>query len=195
MIPVANPIPTPPLFDQDCRKPGLTWLRANRTSKKFPSHWRNFQPDLADGFHNLCGWWAMRIADGAVDHYLSKENHRRLTYSCPPPPPPPPTVNSSKKKHDDKVLDPFEVQAGWFEVLLPSLQLVRTALVPPLLHAKADFTLKKLKLATGPKVRRNRKGWYEDHRDRGLPMPLLEEYAPLVADAVKKWIATGQPLP
>lgn len=137
----------------------------------------------------------MRIADGVVDHFLSKENHRRLAYSWKNYRYIAGTVNSSKKKLDDQVLDPFEVQPGWFEILLPSMQLVRTAAVPVPLQAKADTTLTKLKLGNGLKVRRNRKRWYEDYRDKGLPMNLLEEYAPLVADAVQRWIATGQPLP
>ncbi len=137
----------------------------------------------------------MRIADGAIDHFLSKENHRRLTYNWNNYRYIAATVNSSKKNLDDQVLDPFEVQTGWFEVLLPSMQLVRTAIVPNALRAKADATLTKLNLANGPKVRRNRKRWYEDYRDNGLPMNLLEEYAPLVAEAVRRWNGTGQPLP
>lgn len=94
------------------------------------------------------------------------------------------------------MLDPFEIQPGWFEVQLPSMLLKRTDLVPPALRAKADFTLKKLRLVNGYKVRRNRRRWYEDHKDRGLPLANLADYAPLVAEAVTKWINTkGLPLP
>jgi hypothetical protein len=94
------------------------------------------------------------------------------------------------------VLDPFEIHPGWFEVQLPSMLLKRTDLVPPALRAKADFTLKKLRLVNGYKVRCNRRRWYEDHRDRRLPLANLADYAPLVAEAVTKWINTkGLPLP
>lgn len=137
----------------------------------------------------------MRIADGVVDHYLSTENYRHLAYAWKNYRYIAGTVNSSKKTLDDQVLDPFEIQPGWFEIILPSMQLVRTSAVPLAFQAKADFTLTKLHLGNGLKVRRNRKRWYEDYRDKGLPMHLLEEYAPLVADAVAKWLATGKPLP
>jgi len=195
MIPVANPIPKPALFDENCRRPGLQWLRINRTSKKFPSHWREFQPDLAEGFHNRCGWWAMRIADGAVDHYLSKENHRRLAYSWNNYRYIAGTVNSSKKKRDDTMLDPFEVQPGWFEVQLPSMQLIRTDQVPQDLRAKADFTLTKLHLRNGIKVRRNRKRWYDDYKANKVTRDGLRDYAPLIAAAVERLEANHQPLP
>lgn len=194
MIPVAHPIRKPRNFTRDCETPGNAWVQANPGSDKFPSLWRKFQPQLATGFHDRCGWWAMRIADGAVDHFLSKRVHRHLAYDWSNYRYISPTVNSSKRNLDDKVLDPFEIQPGWFEVQLPSMLLRRTAAVPAALHAKADFTIKKL--LNSRKARRNRRRWYEDHKLRGLPLPNLEQYAPLVADAVKKWVrVTGLPLP
>lgn len=195
MIPVANPIAKPADFDRDCRKPGLTLLCRNRKPKCFPGHWQKFQPDLADGFQNRCGWWAMQIEDGAVDHFLSKKNHPRLAYTWSNYRYIAGTVNSSKGNLDEQVLDPFEVQAGWFKILLPSMQLVRTANVPPSLQAKADFTIKRLWLINGAKVRRNRRRWYEGYK-KGLITPAgLNVYAPLLAEAVTTWEATGVPLP
>lgn len=186
----------PGKFKDDCETPGNNWLAANPASKEFPDHWRKFQPQLAEGFHDRCGWWAMRIADGAVDHYLSKKNHRHLAYDWSNYRYVSTSVNSSKRNLDDQVLDPFEIQPGWFEVQLPSMLLRRTDSVPPALRAKADFTLKTLRLVNGFKVRRNRRRWYEDHKDRGLPLANLADYAPLVADAVTQWINTnGLPLP
>ncbi len=195
MIPVPNPIPTPVNFNEICRRPGLVWLRANRISSKFPSYWLGIQPALADGFSNRCGWWAMHIEDGAVDHYRSKKNHRRLTYSWSNYRYIAGTVNGSKKNHDDAVLDPFEIGPGWFEVLLPSMLLVKTALLPLNLRVKADFTLKQLKLRDGAKVLRSRKRWYEGYKNGKITMAGLEDYAPLIATAVKRLEALGQPLP
>lgn len=194
MIPVPKPR-KPNTFDRDCRTPGNLWLAANTNSKKFPTHWIKFQPNLERGFSSRCGWWAVRITDGPVDHYMSKKNHRHLAYEWTNYRYIAGSVNSSKGNHDDAVLDPFEVKTGWFEVILPSMQLVRTAQVPALLQAKADFTIKQLKLANGYKIRKIRRGYYEDHKLRGLPINLLQNYAPLVADAVVKWQATKRPLP
>jgi len=196
MIPIANPIRKPRNFTCDCEAPGKAWARAHPESNKFPSLWGKFERQLADGFHDRCGWWAMRIADGRVDHFLSKKFHRDLAYDWNNYRYIASIVNSYKGTHDDKILDPFEIQPGWFEVQLPSMLLKRTDLVPPALRAKADFTLKQLRLVNGYKVRRNRRRWYEDHKDRGLPLANLADYAPLVADAVTQWInSKGLPLP
>ena len=194
MIPVSNPIRKPRNFTRDCETPGKAWERAHPGSNKFPTLWRKYQPQLAEGFNDRCGWWAMRIADGAVDHYLSKEFHRDRAYDWSNYRYISPSVNSSKRNQDDNVLDPFQILPGWFEVQLPSMLLRRTALVPVVLQAKADFTLKKL--LNSRKARRNRRGWYEDHKVRGLPLANLADYAPLVAEAVTKWKNTkGLPLP
>jgi hypothetical protein len=148
MIPVAHPIRKPRNFARDCETPGNAWLAANPVSNRFPALWRKYQPQLAAGFHDRCGWWAMRIADGAVDHYLSKKFHRDRAYDWNNYRYISTSVNSSKGNLDDKVLDPFEIQPGWFEVQLPSMLLKRTSSVPPAFQAKADFTIKKLRLVS-----------------------------------------------
>lgn len=70
----------------------------------------------------------MWIAEGAVEHFLSKKNRPDLAYEWSNYRYIAGSVNGSKGTHDDKVLDPFEVQNGWFEVLVPSMQLVVTPL-------------------------------------------------------------------
>lgn len=201
MIPVPNPIAEPQDFDDQCRRPGLQWLRKNPASQKFPAYWTQFQPMLAEAFKDRCGWWAMRIEDGDVDHYLSKKNHRRRAYQWKNYRYIAGTVNSSKRNLDDAILDPFEICTGWFEVELPSMQLRTTASLPPGLQTKAAFTLRKLQLVNGLKVRRNRKRWYDDYKkhledpSKGISLGALEEYAPLVAQAVKKLQSSGRPLP
>lgn len=194
MIPVKRPR-EPRAFDSNCRKPGKKWLQANPNAKKLSALWTAFQPTLEKAFSQRCGWWAVRIADGAVDHYLSTKNHRSLAYEWTNYRYIATSVNSSKGNHDAAVLDPFHIQDGWFEVILPSMQLVATDRLPPSLAAQADFTIKQLKLANGYKIRKIRRGYYEDHKFKGLPLNLLREYAPMVADAVAKWKTTGRDLP
>jgi len=106
-------------------------------SSKFPPLWRDFENDLAAGFTYRCGWWAMYIPAGHVDHFLSKDNCRDLVYDWNNYRYVEGTVNSSKKKLDDQILDPFEVQDDWFEVILPSMQLIETSSLPSNLEAKA----------------------------------------------------------
>lgn len=191
MIPVANPIPEPPDFDAVCRGPGIAWWCARRLAgetpktSEFPNLWAKYESDLAHAFHQRCGWWAMWIAEGEVDHFLSKKNRHELAYEWNNYRYIAGSVNGSKGNHDDKVLDPFEIQDGWFEVILPSLQLIATDKLPAQLKEKAHFTLEKLRLREGTKVVRCRRRWYESFKN-GMPMSELEKFAPLVAKAVKK---------
>ena len=198
MIPVPNPLPEPDKFDTRCRVRGIKWLKnhPNEPVSKVPSHWREFQPDLAEGFSYRCGWTAMHIGtDGAVDHYLSKNNFRDQIYEWSNYRYSSTTVNSSKQAIDQEVLDPFEVETGWFEVRIPSLELVVTDLVPKVLLDKAEFTIGRLNLGRGEKVIANRRQWYRDYCDSDLSLERLERYAPLVAGAIRKWLDSGRELP
>jgi hypothetical protein len=198
MIPVPRP-PRPPNFDRDCLTPGNQWLAAhpNARANSFPAHWTKFSGELEAGFGFRCGWWAMEIQSGTVDHYLSKNKaaHRHFVYEWDNYRHAAPTLNSSKKELDDQVLDPFEVQPGWFKVLLFSMELVRTEAVPENLRTKADFTIKRLHLDKGPKLRLLRKRYYEKYKSAKINLAALQEFAPLVAEAVVEWNATGRPLP
>lgn len=200
MIPVPNPIQEPKDFNKTCRKRGRKWLHEHPDAKpdQFPGYWRDFQPDLARAFQLRCGWTAMHIGtDGAVDHFQSRSgpNGRNLAYEWCNYRYISTTVNSSKQALDAEVLDPFEVESGWFEVLLPSFILVRTEKVPVDLRAKADFTISRLKLDTGEKFIANRREWYRDHVNEGLPISNLRKYAPLIAEAIEAWQNSGRQLP
>lgn len=197
MIPVAQDA-EPAAFEEGCRKPGNDWLAANLDRKKgFRDYWTAFWENLAEAFHDRCGWWAMRIECGEVDHFLSKSKpaHRTLIYEWSNYRYIAPTVNKSKGTKDDRVLDPFEVEEGWFEVLLPSLELVVTRLIPAEKIDRARFTLRALHLARGAKVRRNRRRWYEDYKAGRITKAGLVAFAPLVAEAVQRREAAGLPLP
>lgn len=197
MIPIPNPIPEPTGFDVQCRQPGNQWLRDNASNTAgFPRHWSRFEADLERAFSNRCGWWAMWINSGTTDHFFStaKPNNRHLIYEWNNYRFAASTLNSSKQDLDDRILDPFEVQAGWFEVLLPSMQLVRTDAVPDHLRAKADFTIDRLRLVKGRKVRMNRLHWYETFK-RNRDLTGLRDHAPLVAAAVEKCLTDNRPLP
>jgi hypothetical protein len=122
---------------------------------------------------------------GTVDHYLSFRSRPDLAYewgnyryaSGP--------LNASKQNADATVLDPYEVRDGWFEILLPSLQMRVTDVVPAALRAKAEFTLQRLKLRDGERIIRWRQSWYRMYREGKLTLDGLREVAPLIAAAVE----------
>jgi hypothetical protein len=184
----VSPPPEPPDFDQKARQPGNTWLDRNLDQNgklpketRPPDRWSAFNNQLCDGFQRRCGYLAMHITEGTVDHYLSCENHPKLAYEWDNYRYISGSINSSKRTLDEKVLDPFEVQDAWFEILLPSLQLVLTDSVPPEERERAQFTLEKLHLRDGEKAILLRQEWYTLYLEGDLTLKGLEKIAPLIA--------------
>lgn len=186
MIPVAK-VPKPPGFVQRVQKPGEAWLAANPKARRPRDLWSPFLPKLEEGFASLCGYAAMLDpTGGTVDHYLSFRNHPDRAYDWSNYRFASHSMNASKRTADEAVLDPYLVGEGWFELLLPSLQLTLTDKVPRSERAKAEFTLVRLKLRDGEKVVRWRRHWYEMFLSGHLSLAGLREVAPLLADAVAK---------
>jgi hypothetical protein len=187
------PSPEPPDFDQRAQQPGQAWLAKNLDNNgKLPAgrrpqdKWTRFRDQLADGFSNRCGYSAMHDLVGTVDHYLSCENHPTLTYEWSNYRYASGWINASKGNLDDQILDPFDVQDDWFEILLPSMQLVLTDAVPPRERQRAEFTLERLHLRDDERIVRLRRKWYDYYLEGKLPLEGLEIFAPLIARAVRK---------
>lgn len=195
MIPVAV-VREPNDFDAEVRIPGNAWLAANAPPTRPTALWRGYTKDLSKGFSDLCGYAAMLDpTGGTIDHYLSCKNHRDKAYDWNNYRFASGTLNSSKKNEDDAVLDPYMVQAGWFEILLPSLQMQVTNAVPAALRDKAIYTLVRLKLRDGERIIRWRQSWYDMYKSGELTLDGLRRVAPLIAEAVDKVIAQGKTAP
>ncbi|MCC6562464.1 MAG: hypothetical protein IT478_13985 [Xanthomonadales bacterium] len=183
----APRIPEPTNFDVRVRRPGKKWLVANPTAKRPRALWAPYTPTLQAGYGGLCGYAAMvDFTGGTIDHFLGIKNHRKLAYEWSNYRFASATMNSRKRAQDDRVLDPEEVRAGWFEILLPSLQMRMTESVPARLRSKAAHTLDRLGLADGERVIRWRRSWYEMYQLDRLSIDGLREVAPLIADAVER---------
>lgn len=186
MIPVAK-VKKPKDFDTRVKVPGDKWIKANPGAARPNPLWTPYTSTLADGFSKRCGYAAMHDpTGGTVDHYLSFKNHPNLAYDWGNYRFASGTLNSSKRNADDTVLDPFEVGENWFEIELPSLQMRVTDAVPQAYRAKAEYTLKRLKLRDGERVIRWRQSWYELYLSKELTLDGLRKMAPLIAAAVEK---------
>lgn len=183
MIPVA-PVPEPSGFDERARRPGNAWLANNHGSKRPIDYWSSFRDVLADGFADRCGYTAMYTPAGTVDHFRSYKTNPELAYEWANYRYAAAWINSAKKTSE--VLDPYEVGEGWFEVLLPSLQLVATDKVPPERRALVERTLKGLPIAHDERVMKQRRGWYKLFREGDLSLEGLRKVAPLIAAAEEK---------
>lgn len=180
------PIPEPTEFDQRCRQKGNTWLAENPAAKRPRDYWSLFRADLAKGFNNLCGYSVMYDPTATVDHFLSFHNYRHLSYEWSNYRYVANWINSSKKNLDDCLLDPFEVEDNWFEILLPSLQLVLTESVPDNQRQKAEFTLKRLGLNYNERILRQREEWFRMYEQGEITLEGLAKKAPLIARAIEK---------
>ena len=182
----VTPPQEPGNFDAECRQPGNSWLAAHSTGRP-RDYWTPFKGQLADGFGQRCGYSAMYEPVGTVDHYRSAKQQRSLAYEWSNYRFSAQWINSSKQTADNAVLDPFEVQDDWFEILLPSLQLVlNEAAIPAGQLAKARLTLEKLHLRDDERVIRQRREWYRMYQAGELTLAGLRKKAPQIARAVEK---------
>ena len=187
-----TPVPEPTEFDFNARQPGNNWLAQNTDpAKRPPDKWSPFRRNLIDGQNRLCAYGAMLcIPEGQVDHYLSIANYRHLAYEWKNYRYSSGLLNNLKDNHDDSVLDPYEIEDGWFEILLPSLQLICTDRVPRHLKRKVDDTIKFLKLRDDERIIRWRQSVFCQYQSGDMSLEALRTWAPLIAEAVEKRDAT-----
>ncbi len=178
----------PPRFEQQVRVPGTRWLTNNpNATTRPPNHWNRCKSDLADGFKNLCAYSAMYEPVGTVDHFVSWDEDRSLAYEWSNYRYASGWINSSKKSlKAEEILDPFEVEDGWFEIILPSLQLVVSVSVSAYIKARAEFVLSRLHLRDDERVLRQRREWYRMYQEGGLTLKELWLKAPLIAAAIAR---------
>ena len=184
----------PPTFDERCRRRGRKWLRAHPAYDRPEGYWTEFEPNLREVFRGLCAYCVMMTMKAEVDHFipvaiLKKEGQDELAYEWSNFRYGDKTLNGRKWKH--LVLDPFEVQDGWFAILLPSLQLVSTDRLPKKHRKKAAFTLEKLGLTNDEVIVRYRRQWFEMYQTGELTLDGLRRVAPLIARAVDQDLANG----
>ena len=96
-------------------------------------------------------------------------------------------INQSKSKlPSDCLLDPYDVGLGWFEILLPSLQLRVSDEAPSEVRERAEFMIRKLHLRDDERAIRVRRSWLELYERGDLTLDGLRDRAPLIAAAVAK---------
>lgn len=181
-----EPRPAPEQFKERVAERGAKWL-AEHPEGRPQAFWLEFRSELADAFGSLCAYSAMFEPVGTVDHFVSVHEDRARAYDWANYRFAAAWINSSKQAlKSTQLIDPFVVINDWFELLLPSLQLVVTDRVPAEDRSRADFVLKRLHLGHDERVVRQRRAWLRMYEDGGLTLDELAKKAPLVAAAVRK---------
>ncbi|MEM9456698.1 MAG: hypothetical protein AAGF11_21150 [Myxococcota bacterium] len=195
MIPVARP-EEPDQFDELTRRPGLAWLETNDylNRRRPQNYWAWCAKPLREAFEERCGWAAMFIADGHVEHLVSwdecKRDRPQLAYEWSNYRYILPRLNS-RKRSQRGLLDPYEVGPGWFRVELPSLLLVCTDEIPKCERERAQRTIDCLGLVgdRDQQIRKLRANWLQRYRLNNLNLSGLREFAPLVGQAIAELLA------
>jgi hypothetical protein len=191
----VKPSKAPNTFDAKCRKPGKKWLAANAGYRRPKDYWSQFEPQLRGAFGDRCGYCAMVTMKSQVDHFIPvailkirKQDQRaydwkNFRYGEG-------VLNQRKSNH--LVLDPFKVRNNWFQIQLPSLQLLLTNAVPKTQRKLAEFTIERLGLRDSEVVVRYRRKWFEMYCRRKMTLEGLKEVAPMIAKSVERDLANGK---
>lgn len=174
----------PDYFEAEIRQPGNAWLDTHRDAKRPRDYWTRCKPELQKAFQWLCSYCAMYEPVGTVDHYISYDEDKTKTYEWSNYRFAAQWINSSKQEASG-LLDPFEVEDSWFEIILPSCQLRLSDQVPQLMLEKAQKTLKRLHLIHDERVVRQRREWLRMYDEKELTIEGLSRKAPLIAKAVR----------
>lgn len=183
---------TPSEFNRDCRRAGNRWLAANPGRRPRPL-WVPFTAALAEGFQQRCGYSAVLIQNGTVDHFLSWKNRPELTYEWSNYRYADHRLNAKKQNIDDAIVDPYEVGDDWFEILLPSLQMRVTERVPAKMRKTAELTLRRLGLDHDERIVAYRAAWWRMFHRGELSLEGMHKVAPLLARAIERDGVTPDP--
>ena len=189
MIPVRLQ-PEPPHFDLAVRQPGRGWLVQNNielhlalpANTEIKPIWRTCLTDLHQSYNGVCAYLAVyfeRATGGAsVDHFIAKSQRADLAYEWANYRLASATMNSRKRAYAD-VLDPFEIEAGWFWLELVSGRLFPNPALSDSLLAQVDRTISRLGLDDGIN-REMRARHYQQFCDAQYTAEYLARHSPLV---------------
>jgi hypothetical protein len=188
----VEPRPEPDDFDSNVREPGRRELarlvESYGSVEEIPGAalkplWRRCLPQLHTAYGGVCAYvchWIPRVTGSrTTDHYVPKSASPARAYewdnyrlACS-------RMNARKHAAQD-VLDPFEVQDGWFWIEFYGFQVRPARGLDPQLRARVVETIRRLKL-NGYDCRRDREDYVSDYRARRISYAQLQRKAPFIA--------------
>lgn len=202
----VQPQPEPADFDARVRQPGLSALgelvgeppaikrpgpRRKQIAQRIedlghddlPPLWRHCLPQLAEAYQRICAYFGLHVesitGSDTVDHYVPKSLDVRQAYewanyrfAC--------ARMNARKGVVAQVLDPFEVEDGWFQLELVRFQLIPAPDLASELAARIETTIQLLGL-NDEECKQTRARWYEDYQAGHVSLPYVERRFPLLA--------------
>ncbi|MCY1077655.1 hypothetical protein [Archangium lansingense] len=177
----VDPQPEPPDFDSKVRQPGQSDL-ASQEGELRP-HWQHCAVQLWHAYRGVCAYSCLYIPRGtgarSVDHLLPKSKRRELTYewsnyrlAC--------ARMNARKNALESVLDPFEVQDGWFALEFSTLQVIPAEGLPEPLRQRVQETIDRLDLNDDEFIQA-RAAYYEVFRSGEVRFSYIRKHFPFLA--------------
>lgn len=182
--------PEPESFDVAVRQKGLAFTRERSIALDEPvpsgvdlrPYWRECLQDLYQAYAQTCAYLGVffeRVTGpGTVDHYVAKSRKPALAYewsnyrlACS-------TMNTRKRDYED-VLDPFEVENGWFRLELVTGRIHAAPDLPQSLVRKVAATIDRLGLDDAGN-REMRARCYREYRAGEMTQKYLKRMNPFV---------------
>ena len=195
----VHPAPEPDAFDEVVRQPGrraLDRLAAEKYSgsieavpaREFPSHWRNSLDDLLAAYNRICSYLCLYIRRGtgarSVDHMVPKSMAWDRAYewdnyrlAC--------SLMNSRKGAAASVLDPFDVEEGWFVLELFAFQVLPAQGLADPTAAAVEATIKRLRL-NDEECRGAREEYAVEYWREEVSLDYVERRAPFVANELRR---------
>lgn len=188
MIPVQEQ-QEPTNFDQRVRQPGLEFLNkagGSIKSSRLPSLWQRIKNDLHGAYGGICAYTCVYlVGTGTVDHFLPKKANPWLAYEWSNYRLSSERTNS-RKGEQTGILDPFEIESQWFELLFPACLVVPGEKLPPSRIPAAERTIELLKLNDDDDLVQERCNLIMYLRDGIVQLGFLERRYPFIAHELKR---------
>ena len=183
----VHPKPEPPDFDANVRQPGLRALAGSPSNP--PPLWRGeCLRQLWKAYQGICAYLCVFIPPGpgarSVDHFVPQKRRPDLLYewsnyrlAC--------SLMNTRKGTSEDVLDPFEVEDGWFLLDLSFLQILPNPDLDEATRARVQATIDRLDLNDNECLQARAKD-YDAYLKDELSFELLERWSPLVAREMRR---------
>ncbi len=167
----------------------LAERREDLPAGSFPAFWNRILDDLETAYFGICAYCCLFIEPGTgsrtVDHMIPKSRDWQRVYewsnyrlAC--------GLMNSRKGDSSDVLDPFEVEAGWFALELVGFQVIPGPLASGAVLERVEKTIARLKLDRWSPVSRQMKLYYDGYFSVPFSWEYLRSRAPFLAAEMRR---------
>jgi hypothetical protein len=189
MIPVTKQ-EEPKDFNKKVRIPGQRFLQtaSSPSSRQLQRHnyWKHLKDELYNLYENICaytGEW-LPPTSASVDHFIPKSKSPQLAYEWDNYRLTTGIINNNKGEQTG-LIDPFDVQAGWFVLVLPGCDIKPCATLDEIDSKKVEHTIKVLKLNSSERSNK-RYGIIQEYIKKDITFDFLRKRYPYIAYEIER---------